>query len=898
MPPPSCPSPRRCSKTSRRAPSDRPSWAGAFRTSRSTRKNPHVFYAGLATGGIVKTVNDGITFEPIFDKQPDAFHRRAGLAPSNPDVLWVGTGEANDRNSSGWGNGVYRSTDGGEHWQHLGLDTSRAINRDRRRSAQPGRGLRRRRGQPLGRRRRTRPLQNHRRRQDVDERPPSSRTPPRADRLRRRGARPGEPRHVLRRALRAAAHAVVLHLRPRGQRRRGRGRHLQEHATAGRPGKSSPRVCPREPVASAWPWPPAIRGWSWPSCRATPTAATISAISIRWPAACSARRTAANIGRARTTSTRARSTSARSASTPRTTSACTCSAWRCSPPTTAARPSARTSSRRSTPTATRSSSNPAARPRPARPSPRTRSKPPKPPVSARLLLGTDGGVYQSFQAGSQLEPPQPILLRPVLPGRDGRQPAVLPRGRRLAGQQQFRRSQRRPTRKDGIVNSDWMGLTGADGFYTASIPRTRKSCTPRRRRASSSASTCARARARTCIPPRRRVRRATGSTGTRRSSRAATTRGCSTMAGNRVFKLTDHGEHSAVISPDLTKDDPARQHRRGQRRGELRRRVLARRVARARRTCCGRARTTAASGSPRTRARSGPNSPTTSPHRRTASGYTASSPGRERPERGLRGFQRLPVGRRPPDDLPHRRSGQDVAIHCRRGAARRTRPRRSSARTPETRACCTAGTQAGLFASFDQGGHWVKIGGLPAVEVDDLQIQERAGDLVIATHGLSLYVLDDTRPLRELTTEVAAEPAHLFSVRPVEGAYRLPGFEDWNGKGNYHGANPAEGALFTVWVKEFTGDEIKLKVTNAAGQTVANLQGTRRARVEPAELGPAAHAGCSGKIRRRRPEEVGAHGRLHRRIKLRADQGQTDFPCDGRAGHRSPLGGRRRPVKG
>jgi hypothetical protein len=130
----------------------------------------------------------------------------------------------------------------------------------------------------------------------------------------------------------------------------------------------------------------------------------------------------------------------------------------------------------------------------------------------------------------------------------------------------------------------------------------------------------------------------------------------------------------------------------------------------------------------------------------------------------------------------------------------------------------------GLFASFDQGGHWVKVGDLPAVEVDDIKIEPRSADLVIATHGLSLFILDDSRPLRELTPAVAAQAAHLFSVRSVDSAYRLPGFDEWNGKGTYRGANPAEGALLTVWVKEFTGDEIKLKITNAAGQTVANLK--------------------------------------------------------------------------
>ena len=78
-------------------------------------RNPAVFYVGLGTGGIFKTGNNGVTFDPIFDKQPRPLDWRDRVAPSDSDVVWVGTGEANDRNSSEWGDGVYRSTDGGEH---------------------------------------------------------------------------------------------------------------------------------------------------------------------------------------------------------------------------------------------------------------------------------------------------------------------------------------------------------------------------------------------------------------------------------------------------------------------------------------------------------------------------------------------------------------------------------------------------------------------------------------------------------------------------------------------------------------------------------------------------------------------------------------------------------------
>src|SRR5450432_1404910 len=92
-------------------------------------RNPAVFYVGLGTGGVFKTGNNGVSFDPIFDKQPVLSIGAVAIAPSDSDVVWVGTGEANDRNSSEWGDGVYRSTDGGGSWTNVGLKESRAIAR-------------------------------------------------------------------------------------------------------------------------------------------------------------------------------------------------------------------------------------------------------------------------------------------------------------------------------------------------------------------------------------------------------------------------------------------------------------------------------------------------------------------------------------------------------------------------------------------------------------------------------------------------------------------------------------------------------------------------------------------------------------------------------------------------
>ncbi|HKI83660.1 MAG TPA: hypothetical protein VKA63_04920, partial [Candidatus Krumholzibacteria bacterium] len=89
----------------------------------------NLIYLGTATGGLWKSVNGGLNFEPVFDDQPVASIGAIALEPGNPDVVWVGTGESNPRNSASVGNGIYKSLDGGRSWQHLGLEKSEHIRR-------------------------------------------------------------------------------------------------------------------------------------------------------------------------------------------------------------------------------------------------------------------------------------------------------------------------------------------------------------------------------------------------------------------------------------------------------------------------------------------------------------------------------------------------------------------------------------------------------------------------------------------------------------------------------------------------------------------------------------------------------------------------------------------------
>jgi len=91
--------------------------------------NPAIFYVATAHGGVWKTVNNGTTFEPQMQDRGLMSIGDIAVSQNNPDLVWVGTGESNNRQSTSWGDGVYKSTDGGKSYTFMGLRTSRAINR-------------------------------------------------------------------------------------------------------------------------------------------------------------------------------------------------------------------------------------------------------------------------------------------------------------------------------------------------------------------------------------------------------------------------------------------------------------------------------------------------------------------------------------------------------------------------------------------------------------------------------------------------------------------------------------------------------------------------------------------------------------------------------------------------
>ena len=149
--------------------------AGRDRTCRTASST---IYVGAASGGVWKSLDGGTTFEPVFDHQPVQSIGAVTIDPRNPDTVWVGTGEAWTRNSVSIGDGIYKTTDGGDTWKNVGLPGSERIVDvciDPRNSSD---GLRLRHRPAVERLRGARRLQDDRRRHDLAARAQGRRTSP------------------------------------------------------------------------------------------------------------------------------------------------------------------------------------------------------------------------------------------------------------------------------------------------------------------------------------------------------------------------------------------------------------------------------------------------------------------------------------------------------------------------------------------------------------------------------------------------------------------------------------------------------------------------------------------------------------------------------------------------
>src|SRR5437763_6762456 len=140
------------------------------------------------------------------------------------------------------------------------------------------------------------------------------------------------------------------------------------------------------------------------------------------------------------------------------------------------------------------------------------------------------------------------------------------------------------------------------------------------------------------------------------------------------------------------------------------------------------------------------------------------------------------------------------------------------------------GTEFGLWISVDGGAHWAQFKGghLPAVAVRDLAIQPRDNDLVLATHGRGIWIVDDITPLRQLTPQLISQDAAFVSARPEQ--QRIEANGGWvNGAAAFVGDNPARGAVITYYQRtRHLFGKLRIEVLDASGELIDELPASTR----------------------------------------------------------------------
>ncbi|MDQ3323059.1 MAG: hypothetical protein M3525_11625, partial [Acidobacteriota bacterium] len=138
-----------------------------------------------------------------------------------------------------------------------------------------------------------------------------------------------------------------------------------------------------------------------------------------------------------------------------------------------------------------------------------------------------------------------------------------------------------------------------------------------------------------------------------------------------------------------------------------------------------------------------------------------------------------------------------------------------------------AGTELGLYATYDGGGNWLELNmkNLPRVAVHDVLVHPRDNDLILATHGRSLWVFDDAAPVQQMNARILQSNAHLFDIRP---AYRYATMMTRYGIGDkvFQGANPPRGAIVTYYLKDKAEEkiELRLEISDASGKKIAEVK--------------------------------------------------------------------------
>ncbi|HET6228628.1 MAG TPA: hypothetical protein VFE05_01040 [Longimicrobiaceae bacterium] len=760
-------------------------------------RNPFTFYVGLGTGGVMKTSDNGGTFQAVFEHERVAAVGAVAVAPSDPQVVWVGTGEANDRNSSAWGDGVYRSTDAGGTWTNVGLHDSRTIARIAVHPADPRTAYVAAMGDlwvPTAERGCYKTTDA-----GATWRRILSAPAPYAERV---GCGdiavdPSNPNTVY----------AALYARRRTPWSFQAGPDYTDGRDAGGIFKSTDGGATWKKLSNGLP--PGTGRIGLAVFRRDPhiVYAVVQSDAGGTSSIDDVRSKRGGVFR----STDAGETWTRQS--PLDPRPFYFSQIRVDPDSSnkvyvlgfalhVSTDGGRTFREDRFKNVHSDLHDLAIDPRDTK----------------RLLLGTDGGAYQSYDGGSGWQ-----HMSRMAAGEFYRINVDMRTPYRICGGLQDNQNWVGPSRtnsKEGITNADWTAVQGGDGFYCF-FDQT----DPDLVFAESQQAYLARLDLRTGAYKEFHPEPAEGQPAFRFQWDAPMIPSAHDphafyVAGNRVFRFTDRGETWRAISPDLSMNDPAKTTTTGsgaEAYGVVY--ALAESPVKAgvlwAGTDDGKLWTTEDDGAHWTDVSRNVPAPARGEwvsrvepgHRDARVAYLAVDAHRSgsfaplayRTDDGGRTWRSIA------GDLP--RNGPVKVI-------------REDLKNPNL---LYAGTEFGLFASSDGGRTWAKIGGLPTVAVDDILIHPRDLDLIAATHGRSLYVIDDVRPIQELTPAVRAMDAHLFPIRAVTIREPLAGWVESSGSANFRGANPPAGALISYYVRRYTGDEVTLAVTDASGAAIANI---------------------------------------------------------------------------
>src|SRR5581483_5357589 len=162
---------------------------------------------------------------------------------------------------------------------------------------------------------------------------------------------------------------------------------------------------------------------------------------------------------------------------------------------------------------------------------------------------------------------------------------------------------------------------------------------------------------------------------------------------------------------------------------------------------------------------------------------------------------------------------------------------------PKNKELLYVGTEFGLYVSLNGGREWQKfMTNYPTVRTDDILVHPRDNDLIVATHGRSVWIADDITPLQQLTPEVQAQDAFLFDIRPaVAWLNDQQHAQQVGGQKVFVGTNAPRGAAISYFLKNAATGDVKITIADVTGKVVRNLDGTKNAGINRVQWNLAAN---------------------------------------------------------